>query len=676
MENEVMNLKFKYGDKLFTKTEDKHIEILMFIGAIISPSFVFIWDIFIPGKPVHLKWASWIISLLFTFVYRLLYISSSVRRHLRYYFYTLCYIVSAYVIYLAYFNNFSKEYLLALMLVVFYMSLTFDKMRSLLYYLMTTLLLIGLAIYMERNYKNVYDNTSKIIVICFFVFSIMALFNLLVRNNDKREINESRKDYKRLLDTSPNGILVYQEERVVYANEAIVRLAKFNDKDSIVGKSFSELLSPKDNEMAFYDAVTKLPNRYFLNCHLENSLESSKDSGQPVALLFIDLDKLKLVNDTMGHSFGDKVLNQASLEIKKCLFENDFIARYESDAFIVVLENASEDLAEQTAQKIIKRFSNQLTIEDHIIDITLSIGISFYPKDSSDAETLLKYADIAMYEVKSQGRNNYIFYKSEMSNKILRKIQVENGLKKSLQNDEFIIHYQPQIDFATGDILGVEALIRWKHPEFGIFPPNEFIPIAEETGLIVPIGEWVLRTACMQSTAWQKSGLRPINLAVNVSYQQLKYNGFINSIQEILKDSGLEPKHLELEVTESILRDAEELKLVLDELSPLGIKLSIDDFGVGYSSLSLLQHVVVNNIKIDMSFIRGIPESSKAAAVVKTIINMGKNINCNITAEGVEAKEQANFLRENNCDLGQGYLFSQPLDAKDFERLLREWKSI
>jgi diguanylate cyclase (GGDEF)-like protein/PAS domain S-box-containing protein len=736
-----MNFKGKYGNKIFTKTEDKLIELLSFLGAIITPSFVFIWMQLNPEMPVHLKGVAWVIALLYVFLYSLIYISSFVRGHLGYFFYGLCYIVSAFAVYLAYFNDFSEGISLVLMLVVFYIALTFEKMRSLLYYLVNILILVACAIYVERIYKNVYNNNGLTIIVCLMIFSIIALLNLFIKSEDKKALKESQKDYQRLLDTSPDGIIVYDHERVVYANEAVARLAKVKDRKNLVGESIFEFLHLKEyelattqmqeilkgstagyrekkvslannisidaevasiattyngknaimtlirdiskrkgleqkiNQMATYDSLTGLPNRYFLNMQLKNSLKSSKESGKPVALMFIDLDKFKIINDTMGHSFGDAVLQKASQEIKKCLKKNDFISRYGGDEFIVVLENGCQDRAEQVAQRIAQRFSQPLDIGKHKIDTTPSIGISFYPLDCSDAETLLKYADIAMYQAKSLGRNNYIIYKSEMSYEVSRRMQLENGLKKALENGEFVVQYQPQIDIATGDILGSEALIRWKHPELGIVPPNEFIPIAEETGLIVPIGEWVLKTACMQSKAWQNSGLRPINMAVNVSYQQLKYKGFINSIQEALKESGLEPKYLELEITESVLRNAEELKLIFDELTPIGIKLSIDDFGVGYSSLSMLQHVVINNIKIDMSFIRGIQESSKTAAIVKTIINMGKNLNCNITAEGIEAKEQVDFLKENNCNYGQGYLFSRPLDESDFEKLLSRWES-
>jgi EAL domain-containing protein (putative c-di-GMP-specific phosphodiesterase class I) len=281
-----------------------------------------------------------------------------------------------------------------------------------------------------------------------------------------------------------------------------------------------------------------------------------------------------------------------------------------------------------------------------------------------------------MYLAKSQGRNRYVLFNHEMNADVTRRLQLENGLKRALQNGEFMIKYQPQIDFATGAILGVEALIRWNHPEFGIIPPDEFIPIAEDTGLIVPIGEWILKTACKQSVTWQKAGLKPITMAVNVSYRQLTYKGFIHSVQEALKESGLNSKYLELEITESLLREAEKLKMILEEFKTMGIKLAIDDFGVGYSSLSMLQHIEINTLKIDMSFIREIPESGKAAAMVKTIIEIGKNLNCRTTAEGIETLEQADFLKENRCNFGQGYLFSRPLDETEFEKLLKSWKRI
>lgn len=613
-----MDYNEKYGFKSFIRTDDKLIEILLLLSAIIVPVFVFFWIRLNPEVSVLRQMFGWIAAISVVLFYCLMHISSFIRHHLSFIFHGFAYLTNLAVLYFAYSKDFSAEVSLGLMFCFFYNTFTFDRMRSLLYYLTTNLALLGLSVYMQRAYKNIYRNTDLTILTCFVVFSFVAILNLYIRNKDRRALDK----------------------------------------------------------MAHYDPVTGILNRYSLDLHFNNILKTYKSRGKSLGIMFIDLDKFKTINDVMGHSFGDAVLRQASLEIKKCLHKNDFIVRYGGDEFIAVLENTSPDRVKQAAQQIIKAFSNSLTIRDSRIDITASIGICFYPVDSSDAETLVKYADIAMYEAKSRGRNNYVFYKREMSHKASRKMQLDNGLRNALENHEFIVYYQPQIDLVTGDILGVEALIRWKHPEFGIVPPNEFIPIAEETGLIVPIGEWVLKTACMQSKAWQSSGLKNINMAVNVSYRQLKNKGFINSLQKILKESQLEPKCLELEITESVLRDAEELKLALDELSQIGVKLSIDDFGVGYSSLSMLQHVAINNLKIDMSFIRDIPESSKAEAMVKTIIDMGRNLNCSITAEGIEAKEQADFLKENKCNLGQGYLFSKPLDGPDFERFLRNWKSI
>jgi diguanylate cyclase (GGDEF)-like protein len=611
-----MSYMAKYGKKLLPKTKDKFIETQAGISAILAPSFVLFWDLFIPGKPEILQWCSWIIALLFTFTFFLKYLSSFIKHNQGILFYSQCYLVSVYVIYLVYFNDFSKEYLLVLMLVVFYIALTFEKINSLIGYLITVLVSIGLSVIIRRTTKEVYDDSGLVIFMCLLAFSVMAILHLMKRNQDKQALNE----------------------------------------------------------MAHFDSVTGLPNRYFLNFYLKNICEVAKSNEHSVAIMIIDFDKFKNINDTLGHSFGDAVLKQASMELIKCLPENDFLARYGGDEFIAVLENAGPERAKEIAEKIKNSLATPLNIGDHRIDITASIGISFFPIDSDDVEKLIKYADIAMYQAKSRGRNNYILFSHEMSVEVKRRSELENGLKRALQNGELIINYQPLIDFATGDIMGAEALMRWNHPKFGIISPSEFIPIAEDTGLIVPIGEWILKTACKQSMTWQKSGLQPIKMSVNVSYRQLTYKGFIHSVEEALKESGLNSKYLELEITESLFREVIKFKMILDELKTIGVKLAIDDFGVGYSSLSMLQHVEINNLKIDMSFIKGIPDSSKAASMVKTIIEIGKNLNCQTTAEGIEAMNQANFLKENSCNLGQGYLYSRPLDAADFEKLLKGWK--
>jgi diguanylate cyclase (GGDEF)-like protein len=603
----------QYDKKYLEKNEEKYIETLFLIGSFLGPFFVFVWDLLIPGKPLHLQIISWGIALLLPISFTLKYVSSYIKRNLSPIFYGVGYLITMYVVYLVYYNNFSKEYLLVLLLVVFYYTLTFEKLSSLIYYLITIYVFVTMAVFLRRINKNAYDDSGLVICICLFVFSFIAVFHLLKRNKDKRSLRD----------------------------------------------------------MALYDSLTRLPNRHFLNLHLDHVFKAAMLNGKSAALLLIDFNKFKNINDTMGHSFGDAVLKQASIEIKKCLQENDVLARFGSDVMVAVLENSGQEKARLTARKIVERFTQPLNVEGLRIDMTFSIGVSVYPNDSQDADSLIKHADIAMYEAKSRGRNKVAVFNREMFEAISRKVELENGLKSALKNGELSIVYQPQIDLVTGTIHGVEALLRFRHPELGMVSPGEFIPIAEETGLIVPIGEWVLKTACKQNMIWQQSGLPPITMAVNVSYRQLKTKGFILSVRDALSDSGLDSKYLELEITESVLRDAEELKSILEELKKMGIMLAIDDFGVGYSSFSMLQHLVFNNIKIDMSFIRNIPESSKAKTIVKTIIDMGKNLNCHITAEGVETEEQANYLKKYSCDIGQGYLLGRPLDVADLEKLLR-----
>ncbi|MFC5449738.1 putative bifunctional diguanylate cyclase/phosphodiesterase [Paenibacillus aestuarii] len=601
----------RYEEDFYTKPNHKFFEMNSLLSGIITPIVAFIWLWLHPEVPEHLKWAFKLFSLYFILMFCLIYISNFFRRNLEHFLQVAYFLVSTFVVYLAYYYDYSQSYSILFLVVVFYIALTFNKMSTLLYYLLTIKVLLGISIFLKSRSTNMFDISGMIIFLCILVFSVIAIYNLYIRNRDQRALNE----------------------------------------------------------IAFYDSVTRLPNRHFLNKYLSSSLDS-----KPIVLLFIDLDKFKFINDTLGHNVGDAVLQQVSKELKKCLLENDFVARYGGDEFIAILENADQERAEQTVQQIVKRFSNPMRVEGQSIDISASIGISCYPVESGTAESLIKHADVAMYHAKSSGRNNYTFYTPDMSKAISRRLQLENGLLRALKNGEFIVQYQPKIHLETGEISGAEALLRWNHPELGLVPPNEFIPIAEETGLIIPIGEWVLKTSCMQSKIWQKSGLLPINLALNVSYQQLKTRNFILSIQQALAESGLDPQFLELEITESMLREAGELKIVLDALRPIGIKLAIDDFGVGYSSLSMLQYVDINNLKIDMSLIKDIPESTKAEAIAKTIIELGKNLNCTITAEGVETKEQFDFLKKNNCHFGQGYLFSRPLDGSDFEKLLRNWR--
>lgn len=601
----------RYEHHLYSRPDSSFFETNSLLSAIITPIVAFIWLKLNPEVHEYLRWLFEAFSLLFISLYCLIYVSKWIRRQLENMLQIGYFLVSAFVVYLADYYHYAQSYSILLLVVVFYLALTFNKMSTLFYYLATIMVLLGLSVFFESGSDGKFGDNRLIIYISLSIFSVIAIYNLYIRNRDQKALHQ----------------------------------------------------------MAFYDSVTSLPNRYFLTKYLHNQLDD-----KPLALLFIDMDKFKIINDTMGHNFGDAVLKQASKALKECLHDDVFVARYGGDEFIAVLGGTEQVRAEHIAQHIIKRFSDPISVAEHNIDMTFSIGISLYPSDASSPESLVKYADTAMYFTKSRGRNNYTFYTQDMSKVISRRQQLENGLKRALQNGEFTVHYQPKIDLATGEISGAEALLRWIHPELGSIPPDEFIPIAEETGLIVPIGEWVLKTVCKQGTIWQKAGLPFINLALNVSYQQLKYKGFIHSIEEALTECGLDPKYLELEITESMLRETEELKLVLDALEPIGIKLAIDDFGVGYSSLSMLQYVAIHHLKIDRSLIKDIPESSKAEAIAKTIIELGKNLNCNITAEGVETKEQFDFLRNNHCHFGQGYLFSRPLDGPAFEKLLGSWK--
>ncbi|HWP59396.1 MAG TPA: EAL domain-containing protein [Candidatus Acidoferrales bacterium] len=432
----------------------------------------------------------------------------------------------------------------------------------------------------------------------------------------------------------------------------------------------------RDEEMirhlAYYDALTGLPNRTLFNDRLAQALAQAYRSRQMIALMFLDLDRLKAVNDTLGHAMGDRLLQAVSERLKGCLREGDTIARLGGDEFLLLLQGVAhlEDVA-KVARRLLDALKPSFYCEGQELHTTASIGIAIYPNDSKDADSLMRNADTAMYRAKELGRNNYQFYSASMNESALQRLSLENSLRRALQRQEFVLHYQPQMSLATGEITGGEALIRWNHPELGMVPPVRFIPIAEESGLILPVGEWVLATASAQNKAWQKAGLKPLRVAVNLSPLHFKHKDLAETIARILEKTELDARYLELEVTESVIMQTSELDSdaivgTMLKLKETGIHVSIDDFGTGYSSLSYLKRFPVDTVKIDQSFIRDITTNPDDAAIARAIISIAHSLGLRVIAEGVETREQLDFLSAEKCDEVQGFFLSRALPADDF----------
>ncbi|WP_063868276.1 bifunctional diguanylate cyclase/phosphodiesterase [Paenibacillus sp. Soil766] len=428
----------------------------------------------------------------------------------------------------------------------------------------------------------------------------------------------------------------------------------------------------KINRMVYRDPLTGLPNRLLLNDRLDLALDQAYENQQSMGIMFIDLDRFKFINDTLGHAMGDKLLIEVAKRFEACIGKGDTVSRQGGDEFIILWAHTTADEMIKNANKIVRIFSQSFTILEHELFVTPSIGISLYPSDGGDIETLIKNADTAMYRVKEQGKNNFQFYTPEMNEAVTKKMQLEIGLRKALERNEFKVFYQPQIDVNTGKITGAEALIRWQHPEWGPISPADFIPLAEETGLIIPIGEWVLNEACRQNKEWQKQGHPPFRIAVNISSRQFKQNNLIDIVSKALDESGLEHKYLELELTESIIQDSKYAIETMHKLKAMGIFLSIDDFGTGYSSLNYLKLFPIDSLKIDQSFTRNMFEDAKDAALVHTIISMAHNLDLKVIAEGVETKEQLQFLLQKECNEAQGYLISRPLPAQELTSIIKQ----
>jgi len=431
----------------------------------------------------------------------------------------------------------------------------------------------------------------------------------------------------------------------------------------------------KLQHMALHDPLTDLPNRVLFIDRLRQAMAKARRHQHSLALMVLDLDRFKNVNDSLGHSCGDLFLQEIAARLGGCLRETDTVARLGGDEFVILLEDVhGTHTVTRLAQNVLHNLSRSLPVEDHELYPTASIGISRYPNDADNAEDLMKCADAAMYLAKERGRNNYQFFSAGLKLKAHEMLTLEAALRHAVQSQQLRVHYQPQFSLTKRRPVGLEALVRWEHPERGLVSPANFIPLAEETGLIIPIGEWVLRTACKQHKEWLDQGMRPLRLAVNLSRRQFRQKNLIEMIGEALDESGLPPDLLELEITESsVMNDSDKAISTMHALRQMGVHLAIDDFGSGYSSLSCLKQFPISKLKIDQSFVRDLTSGKGDAAITHAIINLARNLNLEVVAEGIETRDQMRYLKKNGCHHGQGFLFSKPLPVKKLTGMVQDW---
>lgn len=423
--------------------------------------------------------------------------------------------------------------------------------------------------------------------------------------------------------------------------------------------------------LANYDSLTGLPNRYLFNDRLAQAIERSKRHNNELALLFVDLDRFKQINDSLGHSLGDKVLQTVASRLNGCIRKEDSLARLGGDEFLILMDDLNKgENASILAQKIIDCLAEPIYIHEHTFYVTASVGISLYPHDDRNINNLLMYADTAMYKAKKEGKNNFQFYSSELTALAVDNVVMQANLHSALENGEFVVYYQPQINAKTLQHTGMEALVRWKHPTMGLIGPSKFLSVAEETGFIVELDQWVMKRAIKQIVQWYEKGFFPGILALNLSIKQLHKKDFIPSFKEMFSETGCNTEYIEFEVSENqIMNHPEDAISVLNELRDMGIGLSIDDFGTGYFSLSYLKRLPINKLKIDKTFIDGLPEDEEDIGIARAIIALAKSLKLGVIAEGVETKEQRDFLVENGCENIQGYFYSKPLLAHEMEKI-------
>jgi len=552
---------------------------------------------------------------------------------------------------------------------------------------------------LNSRFGRILDNSSNEI----YVFDADTLHFTQVNRGARQNLGYSKRELERLtpLDLKPDytwkgftellqPLYRGEQKQIILQTRHLrkdgtlypveVRLQLSQQESPPVFVAFIQDISERiQNEkqlqyLAHYDALTNLPNRVLFTDRLDQSLARARWHGRAVAVLFLDLDRFKIINDTLGHNVGDQALQALSERLKSCVREGDTVARLGGDEFAIVLEDiASADDVAPSARKVLDVLSQPFLLDKHEFIITTSIGISLFPLDGGNTHTLLKHADIAMYRAKEEGRNTYQFYSADMSAKAFERLNLETNLRHALEREEFVLYYQPQQNLADGRVFGVEALLRWRHPDLGLISPMEFIPLLEETGLIIPVGEWVLNTACLQARAWNDSGLKPLRMSVNLSGRQINNSNFIATVEQVLKHSKFDQVLLELEMTESVLMHNMQTTIkTLETISEIGVRLAIDDFGTGYSSLSYLKRFPIDTLKIDRSFIHDLTQNPEDATLVEAIIAMGRTLHLNVIAEGVETEQQVKFLRMYDCDSIQGYLISQPLPAQELTGLLHD----
>lgn len=424
--------------------------------------------------------------------------------------------------------------------------------------------------------------------------------------------------------------------------------------------------------LIYYDHLTNLPNRLLFFKKIDDLLPSCKQNSKIMALICIDFNRFRLINDTLGHEVGDKFLKDISKKINCCLEEGIILARLGGDDFGILIPNVKNDMdVIQECNKVLDVINNEWVYNSRTFHITASMGVALYPKDGEDGLNLLKNADAAMYYAKERGKNNYEFYTPALSNRIINQVSMENSLMAAINKDEFILYYQPQVDISTGKIIGIEALIRWNNPDYGIVSPQKFIPFAEQNGLIFLIDKWVFRSACIQSRYLQQLNIEPIRVSVNISSKHFEDPNFVQYVKEILAETEASANWLEFEITESaLMKQPEDAIKIINELKSMGIKIALDDFGTGYSSLGYLKKFSIDKLKIDQSFIKDLNKNLDSTIIVESIIDLCKNMGLIVIAEGVETKEQFDILKKEKCDQAQGYLFSKPVPLDEIEKML------